>query len=467
MAEQRGPDETLTRQGRAEAGGQPARAELAIVHPPALARAIELGAHTTVLGRRPEEQHACPIEHATVSRRHFAVRWEPERGLHVGRDLGSRNGSRVSGQAPPEQGVALAQGDVVRLGDVLLVYERRPVSSAADPPVVSQQAVPGNAAAMRRLRAALARAGSDPSPVLLVGETGTGKEYIARELHRLSSRPGPFVPVNSAALSPQLAESELFGHARGAFTGAQEARPGLFRAADGGTLFLDEVGELPLELQPKLLRALQERAIRPVGETAPVALQVRVLAATLREPTELVRAGRFRLDLYARLSLWEVRVPPLRERRVDVLDWVARLAERWQAERSGAAGAAPSFDADAAELLLLDPWPENLRGLNRLVHQICADPPGNPIGPAAVEPWLRGAGLRIEPGDRVPASASVGTAPSAAKGARRRRRSGPTPDELGRVLAECGGSVRAAAKHFGCERRQIYRWMVRYGLDKT
>src|SRR6185295_11015283 len=173
-------------------------------------------------------------------------------------------------------------------------------------------------------------AATDPAPVLLHGESGTGKERIAGELHRLSGRKGRLIAVNCAALSRELVESQLFGHQKGAFTGATELHPGYFRAAQGGTLFLDEIGELSLEVQPKLLRAIQQGEVQAVGSTQPAHVDVRVVAATNRELQQAVNAGQFRADLYARLSLWELRVPPLRERRADLFPWIDRLHGRWR-----------------------------------------------------------------------------------------------------------------------------------------
>src|SRR5690606_21362403 len=196
-------------------------------------------------------------------------------------------------------------------------------------PTVSYEALPGTSMPAQRLRAAVAAAASDRAPVLVLGETGVGKEKIAAELHRLSGRQGPLVAVNCAALSAQLIESQLFGHVRGAFTGATQERAGLFRAATGGTLFLDELGEMPLELQPKLLRAVELGEVVAVGSTQPHRVDVRLIAATNRSLTDEVVAGRFRRDLYARLALWEIAAPPLRSRRADIIDWIDRLHRLW------------------------------------------------------------------------------------------------------------------------------------------
>jgi DNA-binding NtrC family response regulator len=438
-------EETVQRTMGKPTGTRPEAAQITAVHPPGLRRSMRLGDGEVVLGRRPKSDEAgLRLEDKTASRRHFAIRWDGER--HVGVDLGSRNGSRVDGVdvrgATP---APLSDGSVVRLGDVLLVYERGPFVGSEDHDAVDRDAVFGSAARVVQLRRQLGAAAPDPSAVLLVGETGTGKEYVAREIHRLSGRTGPFVAVNCAALSPQLVESQLFGHKKGAFTGAQASHEGLFRAAEGGTIFLDEVGELPTEMQPKLLRVLQEKEVHPVGETRPVKIDVRVVSATLRDLTSMVDDKAFRLDLYARLSPWELRVPALRDRRVDILPWLDRLAAAWHRERDRKP-VEKTLEANAAERILLHPWPDNLRGLDRLVHRAYSE---------------IGAPLDVEIVDAEPAPPPP--ADEAAEPAEVKR---PKPDkaELARILDDNGGSVRATAKYFGRDRRQIYRWMDQYGL---
>jgi DNA-binding NtrC family response regulator len=435
-------------------------ARLCVVHPAGLRMTLALDEGERTLGRTAEGAGSVALAHRTVSRRHFAIAWDRARERHTGFDLGSRNGSRVSGQTVSGEPIPLDDGAVLRLGDVVAIYERSDALAVPDAPGVDRNAVPGQAAAVRRLRNCLAQAGPDPSTVLIVGETGTGKELIARELHRLSGRAGPFVPVNCSALSPQLIESQLFGHQKGAFTGAQAAHDGLFRAAEGGTLFLDEVGELPAEMQPKLLRVLQEGEVLPVGHTRPIKVDVRVIAATLRDLGAATEAGSFRMDLYARLRMWEIHVPALRERRADVLDWLDRLLARWHEQRSSE-GKPPDLDTDAVERLLLHRWPDNLRGLDRLAHRIGGERIVGPIGSTEIDAWLppvRG------PAAAPPPAAAPGpgfdgdevTMPAALPK--------PTREELERVLAEHGGSVRATARHFGRDRRQIYRWLEQYGL---
>ena len=418
-------------------------ARLVVVYPRTLAVEIVLAGEAVVLGRDPVDPSVAPLDHKTVSRRHLRVVWDTARKRHVAEDLGSRNGARVNGELADQR--VLEDGAVLRLGDVLLVYEVMGGAQSSDGGAVSIEAIPGRAATVLQLRAAVARAAPDTSPVLIVGETGTGKELVAAELHRLSGRKGPSLSINCAALSAQLVESQLFGHVRGAFTGATEAHAGLFRAANGGTLFLDELGELPEPLQPKLLRALQDGEIQPLGTTKVERVDVRVVAATNRNLVELIEKGRFRRDLYARLALWEIPVPPLRQRRCDLLDWLDRLGERRRRERPDLAGRPLQLTPDVAEQILGRPWPDNLRGLDRLVHELMSRPDTNV---STLPGWI-GSAARSEDAPPV-----------------RRRPQPPSRDELVAALAELRGSVRAVAQRYGRDRRQVYRWMESLGIPR-
>ena len=225
----------------------------------------------------------------------------------------------------------------------------------------------GQSAAMQALRASIDRVAPVNSTVLLQGESGTGKELVARALHARSSRAnGPFVPVNCAAVSPELIESELFGHAKGAFTGATRARDGLFHYAQGGTLFLDEIAELPLPIQATLLRAIEDLNIRPVGSQQLVPLNLRIIAATNRTLSDEVAAGRFRKDLYFRLQVVEMLLPPLRAHKEDIPDLVAHF----MAQLAPSLGMEPlRISPQELDFLAQYPWPGNVRELRNLIER--------------------------------------------------------------------------------------------------
>ncbi len=248
---------------------------------------------------------------------------------------------------------------------------------------------------MRDLFSQLQRAAQAPIPILVRGETGTGKELIAREIHRLSNRAeGPFVAVNTAAIAESLAESELFGHVRGAFTGADAERPGVFEQADGGTLFLDEIGDMPLPTQTKILRALQEREVQRVGSTRPIGVDVRVITATHQDLAAAIEQGTFRQDLYYRIRGVELHVPPLRKRREDIILLANYFLERMVDDQ----GPSPQLDSHAVDRLLAHNWPGNVRELEQTITSAAvmaeegriraADlPSAAGRGDADAEPW--------------------------------------------------------------------------------
>ena len=308
-----------------------------------------------------DDSNHLTLSDPTVSGHHCEIR-VTERGLLL-RDLESTNGTLISDLAIES---AYLQGDVtIKLGDSSLRVESlddrvRELLRPGD----CFDTILGASPSMRRLFAIIERIAPSESTVLLEGETGTGKTLIAETLHEHSLRSsGPFVVVDCGAIPPTLIESELFGHEKGAFTGAHMARDGAFVSAAGGTIFLDEIGELPLSMQPKLLRALEERVVKPVGSTQTVKLDIRLMAATNRDLRKAVNSGAFRSDLYYRLNTVRLRVPPLRERREDIPQMVAHFYKQF----------VPGEDeAPPAELvadMLRQPWPGNVRELRGAVER--------------------------------------------------------------------------------------------------
>ncbi|NUP11929.1 MAG: sigma 54-interacting transcriptional regulator [Polyangiaceae bacterium] len=293
--------------------------------------------------------------------RHHCVLASGEHGWSL-RDLGTTNGTRLGGFRV--ETAYLEPGATIRIGTTTLCFEdmddevREPLSDAE-----RYGRILGQSPAMRRIFAVLPKLAASESTVLLEGETGTGKGLMAEAIHQQSGRAGgPFIVLDCSAIPPTLIEAELFGHTRGAFTGAHAARPGAFEAAACGTLFLDEIGELPIDMQPKLLRALEERAIRRIGSVETVRLDVRVIAATNRDLRQEVNRGRFRSDLFYRLNVVRIRIPPLRERREDIAMLTAHFYEQF-----ARGGAAPSAETLAS--FVDQDWPGNVRELRSAVER--------------------------------------------------------------------------------------------------
>mgnify|MGYP001312294705 CR=1 FL=1 len=294
------------------------------------------------------------------------------------------------------------------------------------------RALIGQSPAFLQLRTQAEKLARNQAPVFIHGESGTGKEVIARHIHSLGARAaGPFVPVNCGAISPELMESEFFGHRKGSFTGAGTDKEGLFQAASGGTLFLDEIGELPLGAQTKLLRAVEERTFLRVGGTVPLSVDVRLVVATNRDLAQRVKAGAFREDLYYRLDVFPVKLPPLRARREDVPE-LARAFARSCGE--GARGKAFEIGAGAAEKLAAWDWPGNVRELKNVVERAVLLAEGSVIRPADV---VLGA-----PGEDAPTTPTLdGTLEETGE---RWRRAGEAA-RIRRALEEAGGDRAAAA----------------------
>jgi DNA-binding NtrC family response regulator len=309
----------------------------------------------------------------------------------------------------------------------------------------------GMSTAMREVQKAIGMLADSAATVLLLGETGTGKEVVARALHRHGQRAtAPFVAVNCAAIPAELLESLLFGHVRGAFTGAVNDRAGSFREAHGGTLFLDEIGDMDLPMQAKLLRVLQERVVTPVGGK-PVPIDVRVIAATHRDLMKAVREGRFREDLYYRLGVVPVPLPPLRERLADIIP----LAEH--ALALAAEGGLPKrLSADAAARLLAHPWPGNVRELLNAMRRAATLVRRHMITAADLD-FLAASMGKVEPGADVDWLA--GTLPEAVERIELAM--------IKRAMEHAGGNRTQAAERLGIRRQLLYQKLVRYGLDPT
>jgi transcriptional regulator with GAF, ATPase, and Fis domain len=407
------------------------RARIKVVRGPDKGKEALLGERRCiVIGTDPDADLV--LSDDAVSRRHAELRAEPEGYLL--RDLGSTNGIHI-GEARVEQAILGAKA-LVELGSSALRFT--PLDEEVQHPLSQQLGfgkVLGRSLAMRELFAKLELSAASDATVLLEGESGTGKEIVAESLHERSSRAdGPFVVVDCAALPAGLIESELFGHEKGAFTGATAARAGAFEAASGGTLFLDEVGELPLELQQRFLGALERQAVRRVGGAAPLAVDVRVIAATHRNLEQLVRERRFRDDLYFRLAVVKIALPPLRHRREDI----ALLARHFAADLRPSGGES-ALTEGVLQAFAGYAWPGNVREVRNAVESLLT------VGEAPLS------GGRPAP---------LGVYHLAKQSALERFER----DYCRSLLAECGGVVARAAERSGISRQMFHRLLHKHGL---
>lgn len=399
-------------------------------------RAIE---GTMTVGSHPDA--GLNLTDTTVSRYHVELTARPD-GIRV-RDLESTNGTYLSGARISE--VIVEDQATISVGKTTLKISTmeadlgKPEAQASFGPAI------GAAPAMKQLFGLMQRVAPSDSTVLLLGETGTGKEVLARAIHEKSSRAGrPFVVVDCGSVAPTLIESELFGHVRGSFTGAIADRNGAFLEADGGTIFLDELGELPLELQPKLLRVLEAGTIRRVGEDKHRRIDVRVVAATHRDLEAEVAANRFRRDLYYRLAVVLVTVPPLRDR----LDDLPLLTQHFVKQMGRG-----EFEVPRALMARFSAyhWPGNVRELRNLVERSLA---GADMGPLPHETSTSARTLA--------STEDITDLPF--KEAKERLVESFTKEYLVTLLEKCNGNISQMAREAGIARNYVHRLVAKYGL---
>ena len=374
-----------------------------------------------------------------TSRQHLAIRrrstaWWLD-------DLGSKNGTVVNGE--PATSARLADGDVIEAGGTILMY----VHDAGDgTPVADRVLAAGDASSLTTLNAELERRfhqlrkiAPAPVPVLVRGETGTGKELTARAIHDASGRRGPFVPVNCGALPRGLIESELFGHRRGAFSGASDDHEGLVRRAHGGTLFLDEIAELPADSQVALLRVLQDGEVRPVGASEALTVDVRVVAATHQDLQKRITDGRFRQDLYGRIAGFEIAMPALRDRREDLGLLIAAILSKVCPDPERV-----TLSKAAARALLHHTWPLNIRELEQTLRSAVGLADGGEICLEHLPETIRGRPapeIAMSPKDRA------------------------LREQLIALLHEAHGNVAAVGRAMQRAPVQIRRWCNRLQID--
>jgi two-component system, NtrC family, response regulator AtoC len=434
------------------------------------------------------------INHASVSRRHAVLHLDPPLRIE---DLGGTNAITVRASRADQaralvepgktedmrqvsmQAIEIAPGDCITLGSALIVVRLAEAALSAPPDGRGRPSAPPDGGdlvvrdpAMRALYEQAYLAAPGLISVLLLGETGTGKEVLARVIHRRSPAArarGPFLGLNCAALSESLLESELFGHEKGAFTGALQAKPGLFESADGGTVFLDEVGELPKVTQAKLLRVLEERQVLRVGGRVPRSIDVRFLSATHRDLEAEVARGEFRQDLYFRLNGVTLTIPPLRERALDIAPLVQLFATK--ASQSFERPHVPAVSAEALSLLERYRWPGNIRELRNVIERAVMLCTGDVLLPEHLPAKMTTSGAPPPPAGGAAAPSSEPPEPAAP---RRAEASAPPvhqaeQSEKQRIieaLEKCVGNQTYAAKLLGISRRTLVSRLQEYGLPR-
>lgn len=352
------------------------KCQVVVIEGPNKGKKITLNKNLTTVGKR--ENNDIALADKTVSRNHLEIEYNSDSFLL--RDLNSTNGTYINGTKVKE--AYLAPGDIIKIGNTIMEFTAFDEKVAVEPS--SKElfgAMAGKSRKMRQIFAILEKISPSNATVIIEGETGTGKDLVAKAIHEHSTRrSNPYVVFDCTGVAPNLIESELFGHEKGAFTGAVRSRPGIFESAGGGVVFLDEIGDLPLDLQPKLLRALESREVRRVGANTPTKIDVRVISATNRNLKKEVEEGRFREDLYYRLSIVKIILPPLRDRPEDIPLIAERLLSTSKFNKTATGLKVTRVEDDALKLLMRYPWPGNVRELANVIERATAFVEGSTIG---------------------------------------------------------------------------------------
>ena len=452
------PSSEIATRAQPLAGAQADELLLVVVSGSARGKRVKLGERLTV-GKAPDNDLVLPDD--TVSRHHCELERTPT-GIIV-RDLGSTNHTRVGRTAVRE--AVIESGSTIVVGSVELLLRGEPNRTQVLPSeATSFGEALGTSLSMRQIFGVLERIAPTDASVLLEGETGTGKDVLARSIHQISARKDqPFVVVDCGAVSYNLIESELFGHERGAFTGAVAARQGAFEIAGRGTVFLDEVGELPLDVQPKLLRVLESGEFRRVGGNKPLHAEARIVAATKRNLKEEVERGKFREDLYFRLSVVPITVPPLRTRREDVPALVEQFLDL--ARKRDPSATAISLTRETVSALAAHDWPGNVRELRNVLDRAIY------IAAAGGEREIRLVDLPVSPGSISgghPSAVNAGYPAFDSEKSYREIRSDFESEFERRYVAwlldRHSGNISAAAREAKMDRKHLYDLARKRGL---
>ncbi|MBT3182225.1 MAG: sigma 54-dependent Fis family transcriptional regulator [Deltaproteobacteria bacterium] len=433
------------------------KCQLVVVDGPNRGKKLTLNKNLTKIGKR--ETNDLVIVDKTVSRNHLEIEYSSDSFLL--RDLGSTNGSFLNGSKVKE--AYLSPGDHIKVGNTTIEFVAYDEKVKIEPSINEEFGkMVGKSRKMRQIFSILEKISPTHATVIIEGETGTGKDLVAQAIHENSTRKDkPFIVFDCSAVAPNLIESELFGHEKGSFTGAVKARRGAFEAATGGTVFLDEIGELTADLQPKLLRALEQREIKRVGSNVPIKIDVRVVCATNKNLRREVEEGRFREDLYYRLSVVKVSLPPLRERTEDVPPLVERFLSIGNFNKKTDGSLLVSrVEDDALKVLSRHQWPGNVRELSNIVQRAVSFSEGGTISKVNLDFIFAEMEHGEDKTERMVVDSDIPF-----KDAKQRIVENFEKEYLAELLEKNGNNLSKAAREAKIDRKHLRNLLKKYGIS--